>query len=63
MTKLAEYLAAVELLATADPDTLHGAIAVLLGEALTRDPDAPYLIRAAMHMITAIHDERTKCAH
>lgn len=62
MTTQTEYMRAVDLLLAADPDTLHGAIAVLLATARQREPMAMVYVYEAMRMMRIIHESRS-CAH
>ena len=61
MTTKEQAVAAVDTLLASDPDTLHGAIAVLFCEAMRADPDALESIGAAFRMLAIIHSWRESC--
>jgi len=62
MSSIADYMRAVDILIAADPDTRHGAIAVLLAEALKIDPDAAMHIGEALLMLQQMSEARA-CVH
>lgn len=62
MTETSEYMRAVDMILEADPDTRHGAIAVLLAGAINMDSQAMVEIGLAMRLLQHINEERS-CAH